>query len=128
MCLSVAILVVLPKASLAADYSPGEACSTSGAFHQINDSSGMDFLICDGSMWLSTLYFGSAGGLTISKLSGQPAPQYSSASDTLSALSCSSGEVAQWNGSAWVCAVASGGTPGGSDTQIQFNDGGQLWR
>jgi hypothetical protein len=34
-------------------------------------------------------------------------------SDTLNGLSCSSGQVAEWNGSAWVCATVSGG--GGSD-------------
>jgi len=31
-------------------------------------------------------------------------------SDTLDALSCASGEVAKWNGSAWVCAPDAGGT------------------
>ena len=69
-------LMFLPSPSHAADYSPGDPCSAAGAFHQTNDNSGMDFLICDGSNWQSTLYFGSDGGLTINKLSGQPAPQF----------------------------------------------------
>ncbi len=37
----------------------------------------------------------------------------------------SSGQVPQWNGSAWVAAtVSGGGTPGGSNTHVQFNNSG----
>lgn len=43
---------------------------------------------------------------------------------------CNSGELLKWNGSAWACATdttgAASGTPGGSTTQIQFNDAGVL--
>ena len=43
---------------------------------------------------------------------------------------CNSGELLKWNGSAWACAAdttgASSGTPGGSTTQIQFNNAGVL--
>jgi hypothetical protein len=54
-------LAFAPPASHAADYSHGDACAAAGAFHQTNDSSGMDFLICDGSNWKSALSFSSAG-------------------------------------------------------------------
>jgi hypothetical protein len=43
---------------------------------------------------------------------------------------CNSGELLKWNGSAWACATdttgASSGTPGGSSTQIQYNNAGAL--
>jgi len=35
-----------------------------------------------------------------------------------------SGQRPEWNGSAWVPTTPSAGSPGGSTTQIQFNDGG----
>jgi hypothetical protein len=43
---------------------------------------------------------------------------------------CNSGETLKWNGSAWACAAdntgSSSGTPGGSSSQIQFNNAGVL--
>lgn len=129
------LIYFIPSVSHAADYSPGDPCSSAGAFHQTNDTNGMDFLICDGSNWQSTLYFGSAGGLTISTLSGQPAPQYSSGSsltllDQLNDVDTtgkSTNDVLTWDGSSWGAAAPSGGgggTPAGADRQIQFNSGG----
>jgi hypothetical protein len=38
----------------------------------------------------------------------------------------SNGQVLKYNGSAWVNGADSGATPGGSDTHVQFNDGGAL--
>ncbi len=38
----------------------------------------------------------------------------------------SNGQVLKYNGSAWVNGTDSGATPGGSDTHVQFNDGGAL--
>jgi hypothetical protein len=36
----------------------------------------------------------------------------------------STGQVLKYNGSAWVNDAANAGTPGGADTQVQFNNGG----
>ena len=45
----------------------------------------------------------------------------------LTQSSAATGQVPTWNGSAWAPATPSaGGSPGGSDTQVQFNDGGSL--
>lgn len=38
----------------------------------------------------------------------------------------SNGQVLKYNGSAWVNGADSGATPGGSDTHVQYNDGGVL--
>ena len=38
----------------------------------------------------------------------------------------SNGQVLKYNGSAWVNGADSGATPGGSDTYVQYNDGGAL--
>ena len=38
----------------------------------------------------------------------------------------SNGQVLKYNGSAWVNGTDSGATPGGSDTYVQYNDGGVL--
>lgn len=38
----------------------------------------------------------------------------------------SNGQVLKYNGSAWVNGADSGATPGGSDTHVQYNDGGAL--
>jgi len=38
----------------------------------------------------------------------------------------SNGQVLKYNGSAWVNGTDSGATPGGSDTHVQYNDGGVL--
>lgn len=130
--LLIGLICFIPSASHAADYSPGDPCSSAGAFHQTNDTNGMDFLICDGSNWQSTLYFASAGGLTISTLTGQPAPQFSSGSgitllDQLNDVDTTgknTNDVLTWDGSSWGAAAPGGGgsgTPGGSNTQIQFN-------
>lgn len=43
---------------------------------------------------------------------------------TLSQSGATTNQVAQWNGSAWVPATAGGGSPGGSDKQLQFNNAG----
>lgn len=51
----------MPTASHAADYSHGDACTAAGAFHQTNDATGLDFLICDGSNWKSVLFFDKDG-------------------------------------------------------------------
>lgn len=62
--------------ALAADYSAGDACSSAGAIHTTNDANGADFLICNGSNWLASISYYKDGGLGISSLTGQPAPQY----------------------------------------------------
>lgn len=87
--------------SYAADYSAGDPCSASGAFHTTNDANGVDILVCDGANWRAAISYFSAGGLAISSMTGQPAPQYSSG--------------------------GSGASPGGSDTHIQFNSGGSAF-
>ena len=38
----------------------------------------------------------------------------------------SSGQLLQWNGSAWVNATVSAASAAGSDTHVQFNDGGNI--
>lgn len=44
---------------------------------------------------------------------------------TLSQSGATTNQVAQWNGSAWVPAtVSGGGSPGGSDKQLQYNNAG----
>jgi hypothetical protein len=130
ICLLVGLFLLMPSAAHTADYSPGAPCSSSGAFHQTNDANGMDFLICDGANWQSTLYFGSAGGLTISSLAGQPAPQFNSGITLLDQLNDvdttgkNTNDVLAWDGSSWGAAAPGGGgsgTPGGANTQIQFN-------
>ncbi len=126
------LIVFLPSVTYAADYSDGDPCTASGAFHQSNDAGGMDFLICDGSNWLSTLYFGSEGGLTISTLTGQPAPQYSSSSlndlTDVDTTGVGDGECITYNNAAGEWQAGScgggGGTPAGANTQIQFNNSG----
>lgn len=45
-----------------------------------------------------------------------------SGTDTLAGLSCSTGQVAQWNGTAWACAsVSGGGIGGGVAGWVSFN-------
>lgn len=73
-----ASMVGTPAAVRAADYSAGDACSVAGALHTTNDAGGADVLICNGSNWLASMSYYKDGGLGISSLSGQPAPQYSS--------------------------------------------------
>jgi hypothetical protein len=63
----------------AADYSAGDPCPASGALHTTNDADGVDVLVCDGTNWHAAISYFSTGGLAISSLSGQPAPQFSSA-------------------------------------------------
>jgi hypothetical protein len=129
------LIILSPIFSHAASYNPGDPCSTAGAMHQVNDASGMDFLVCDGSNWQSSLYFPSIGGLGISSLTGQPAPQSpqfsSSALNDLTDVDTTGvgdGEILMYSAgvSGWVPGTGGGGggTPGGLDTQIQFNDGG----
>ena len=55
---------------------------------------------CDGTNWISM-----AGG-----------------NDTLKGLSCTSGQIAKWNGSTWNCAADAGGAPGAPANSVQFND------
>jgi hypothetical protein len=50
------------------------------------------------------IHAATAGGAPWSGLSGVPPDLGDGDNDTLAGLSCGSGEVAQWNGSAWVCA------------------------
>lgn len=110
------LICFIPSASFAADYSHGDACSTAGAFHQTNDSSGLDFLICDGSNWKSALFFSSTGNNL--RLDNDPAAgsagciKYDGTGSKLQfAHDCS----------AW---MDFGGTPAGGDREIQFNSGG----
>lgn len=43
----------------------------------------------------------------------------------LASTTATTGQIPKWNGTAWEAAAdASGGTPGGSDTQIQYNNSG----
>jgi len=42
----------------------------------------------------------------------------------LTQSSATTNQVPQWNGSAWVPATVSGGSPGGSDKQLQYNNAG----
>jgi len=37
---------------------------------------------------------------------------------------CTTNQIMKWNGSAWACSADSGGTPGGANTQVQFNNSG----
>lgn len=99
-----AFLLLQPGFAKADDYNPGDPCAVSGAFHQTNDANGVEFLVCNGTTWQSSLYFksggglslGTSGGLALNSLTGQPAPLY-------------------------------GGSAAGADTQIQFNDGGSAF-
>ena len=64
---------------------------------------------------------GSAGYQTTAGLNGAIDSHLNQSNPT-------SGYVLSWNGSdyAWVAQSGGGGTPGGSDTQVQFNDGGSF--
>ncbi len=52
-----------------------------------------------------------------------PADLLDGDADTLAGLSCSSGEVAKWNGSAWACAADDTGTGGGGGDITAVNAG-----
>jgi len=56
--------------------------------------------ICDGTNWVDV---GSGSG-----------------TDTLASLSCASGEIAKYNGTAWACAADGGGGAGGSVKAVTF--------
>ena len=43
--------------------------------------------------------------------------------DTLAGLSCSNGEIAKWNGSAWACAADGGGGSGGTEVAFRAKTG-----
>lgn len=55
------LLLISANTVMAADYSHGDACTTQGAFHQTNDATGLDLLVCDGAFWRLALRFDSAG-------------------------------------------------------------------
>lgn len=79
------------------DIKPGDSCAASEeGYVARNASADRDVseitLICDGSQWQSA-----TGGN----------------SDTLAGLSCASGQLAKWNGTAWACAADDAGSGGG---------------
>jgi len=57
-----------------------------------------------------------SGSFTASKLSA-------GGSDTLAGLSCASGEIPKWNGSAWACAADGGGSAGASSAFFAHRNG-----
>lgn len=75
---AVIALFILSSPVMAASYSHGEACATAGAWHGINDSNSMEFLICDGSTWNSTISYYSTSDVRINngslEVNQAPAP------------------------------------------------------
>lgn len=71
--LLLALNFILFSVSLAhaGDYTHGDACATAGAFHQTNDANGVDFLVCNGSNWVTVVNFDQAGNLL--KMDNDPA-------------------------------------------------------
>lgn len=118
-----------PAISYAADYNEGEACSTSGAFHQSNDAGGMEFLICDGSNWQTSIYFRSSGGLIIDSISGQPAPTVTGSIANLTDLDdvdlgagIGDGDCLAYSsaGGGWAASGSCGSGGGGGGSSIEY--------
>ncbi len=70
----------------------------------------------DGSAWLCTPTVGlltetdpAFGASPAAGITNTDIVSWNTPSDTLAGLSCSNGQVAQWNGSSWTCATVSGG-------------------
>ncbi len=117
--------------ALAADYSAGDPCPASGALHTTNDSDGVDVLVCDGSNWQAAISYYSAGGLSISSLSGQPAPTVTESIENIDDLADvdtsgkGTNDVLTWDGSSWGAAVGGGGGlwSSGTGDDIYYNSG-----
>ena len=80
----------------------------------ITDGTAGDALITNGSGILSFTTISGGGSSTLAALT-----------DT-TITGATSGEVLQWNGTAWVNAAAGSGSPGGANTQIQYNSSGSF--
>jgi len=81
----------------------------------ITDGTAGDALITNGSGTLSFTTISGGGSSTLAALT-----------DT-TITGAANTEVLTWNGSKWVNSAATGGAPGGSDTYVQFNDGGSTF-
>jgi len=81
----------------------------------VADGSNGDALVTNGSGTLSFTTISGGGSSTLAALT-----------DT-TITGAANTEVLTWNGSKWVNSAATGGAPGGSDTYVQFNDGGSTF-
>jgi hypothetical protein len=81
----------------------------------ITDGTAGDALITNGSGTLSFTTISGGGSSTLAALT-----------DT-TITGPANTEVLTYNGSAWVNSASAGGAPGGTDTQVQFNDGGSTF-
>lgn len=99
---AIIILALVPNEVFAQCSSPnGQA----GDIVYNSDYAMMQF--CNGSKWIAM----TGGGL-----------------DTLSGLSCASGQVAKWDGSNWICASDNSGIGGESDPKVGATTSGQWCR
>jgi len=81
----------------------------------ITDGTAGDALITNGSGTLSFTTISGGGSATLTGLT-----------DT-TITNPANTEILTYNGSAWINSAAPGGTPGGSNTYVQFNDGGSTF-
>lgn len=58
---TVILVVILPAYSHGNSFSHGDPCSVQGAWHQINDSTGVEILVCDSLNWRLALKFDASG-------------------------------------------------------------------
>jgi hypothetical protein len=88
------------------------ACSGPAATEgvMVYDTAHDTMVFCDGTDWIS---MGGGGG----------------GSDTLAGLSCSSGQIAAWNGTAWACAAdaTGGGISDGDKGDVSVSASGATW-
>lgn len=122
--------------SLAADYNPGDGCSASGALHTANDIDGVNVLVCNGTTWEAAISYHSSGGISISTLSGYPAPSVTGSISNIDDLSDVDttgkglNDVLTWDGATWGAAPSGAGGSGlwtdGTGDAIYYNSGTPL--
>ncbi|MEI4232984.1 tail fiber domain-containing protein [Roseovarius sp. D22-M7] len=55
--------LLFSSAAQAADYTHGDPCTAAGAWHTTNDASSVDYLVCDGTNWLTAYSIPSSGNV-----------------------------------------------------------------
>ena len=119
LLLGTALLLTGPPSAASADYNAGEACSTAGAFHTKNDSDAATHLICDGSVWVTSVVFDKDGPVGIG--TAAPDTELDVAGDISAEQYCDA------DGSNCFSAASIGSaTAAGPDRAIQFNSSSSL--